>query len=213
MKKLLCLIICTIMLVSLASCEISHQIADDHIDSIGSDFTQGEITFGQNVITGALTSAISVKETLGGDWQTVSDTYDLVANVLWEPGYTLARTIKVDNTGVLAFGWKLSFNIIGEFTELADYIDVYVKSGKDVYPENRDDLSRLENYGALSSFTTLGGGSLKAEESDYVTVVFKMREDAPASLQNLDLGAKVSVLLVTTQVLPENDSFNSAYQQ
>ena len=211
MKKLLCLFVCTIMLFSLISCEISHTIGEEQ--TIGSEYNNGKITFGQNVITGALTPSLSVKETSGGDWLAVNDTYDLVANVNWEPGYTVARTIKIANDGVLAFNWKLSFNFDGEFTELADYIDVYVKSGKDVYPESRDDLSLLENYGTLSSFTTLGGGVLQPEESDFVTIVFKMQEDAPASLQNLDLGAKASVIVATTQVVSESDSFNSAYQQ
>jgi hypothetical protein len=43
----------------------------------------------------------------------------------WEPGYSVARHIKISNEGSLALKYKLTITANGEVSELADVIDVY----------------------------------------------------------------------------------------
>ena len=125
-------------------------------------------------------------------------------NDLWEPGYTEARHIKIENVGTLALAWTLAIVPNGEVSELADVIDVYIYGANKYAASNakqvadRDNLDSFQYVGTLTEVLSTGiaSGKLYAEAStgkytfDSMTIVLKMRESAGNEYQN-----KSSVLI------------------
>ena len=74
---------------------------------------------------------------------------------LWEPGYTEARHIKIENMGTLALNWTLAIVPNGEVSKLGDVIDVYVY-GAGKYASNNAkqvvdrDVSSFQYAGTLT---------------------------------------------------------------
>ena len=66
----------------------------------------------------------------------------------WEPGYTVARHLKIENKGTLALNYKLAIIPHGEVSKLADVIDVYYIPGS-LQVDRDTDLSAY-NKGTLS---------------------------------------------------------------
>lgn len=144
---------------------------------------------------------------------------------LWEPGYTEARHIKIENKGNLALNWTLAIVPNGEVSKLGDVIDVYVygankyaaSNAKQVV--NRDSISSFQYAGTLTEVLSTGiaSGKLYAEAStgkytfDSMTIVLKMREEAGNEYQNLSIGTDFSVKLIATQLAYEKDSFGNDY--
>ena len=137
----------------------------------------------------------------------------------WEPGYAVARHIKVSNVGTLALNYQMRIVANGIVSKLADVIDVYY------FDEDkaavRDDLNSANYLGTLTE--VLGTekhlskkvyGSLKAgDPADVHTIILKMQESADNKYQNMDLGCTFSVELIATQMASEADSFDNKYDE
>jgi len=137
----------------------------------------------------------------------------------WEPGYAVAKHLKVSNEGTLALNYQMRIVADGVVTKLADAIDVYVVAGDDVKALTRADLDDEEPIGTLTevlgtdkNLSKTIKGSIKAgEEADVYTLVLKMNENAGNEYQAMDLGCTFSVELLATQMSDESDSFDNTY--
>ncbi len=133
----------------------------------------------------------------------------------WEPGYTVAKHIKISNKGNLALKYELDFMLNGPLGKLAEVIDVYfVDRGKQV--ANRTDVNGLKEVGTLKAFLekTVANpekGELLKGESDIVTIVLKMQETAGNAYQNQNVGDGLTVAIFATQYTYEKDSFDDQY--
>ena len=135
----------------------------------------------------------------------------------WEPGYAVARHLKVSNEGTLALNYQMRIVANGIVTKLADVIDVYYFAEDKALV--RDDIADAEYLGTLAE--VLGTeknlskkvyGALKAgDAADIHTIVLKMNENAGNEYQNMDLGCAFSVELIASQMASESDSFDNKY--
>ena len=135
----------------------------------------------------------------------------------WEPGYAVARHLKITNAGTLALNYQMRIVANGVVTELADVIDVYYFAEDEAL--ERGDIADAEYLGTLTE--VLGtqkniakkiNGSLEAgDPSDIHTIVLKMNEEAGNEYQNMDLGCTFSVELIAFQMTAESDSFDDQY--
>ncbi|MBQ8505873.1 MAG: hypothetical protein IJ466_00330 [Clostridia bacterium] len=146
----------------------------------------------------------------------------------WEPGYTEARHIKIENKGNLAFNYQLTIATSGRAPagwkpKLADVIDVYFLDPA-VQVANRAALQDYTPVGTLSQVldgmpANTSGVLLPADSVDTtlpvgevtVTVALKMQESAGNDYQNLSLGDDFTVQLLATQLAYEEDNFGSDY--
>lgn len=137
---------------------------------------------------------------------------------LWEPGYTEAKHIRINNIGNLAFKYQMRILANGVVSELADVIDVYYFA--DAQKLTRENVESGEKLGTLSEVLNNTNsnaisnkivGSLKAEHSKMVTIALKMQETAGNEYQNLSIGTDFSIQLLATQLTSESDSFNNQY--
>ena len=63
---------------------------------------------------------------------------------LWEPGYTVARHVRIGNRGNLALKYEIRVMADGEVSELADVIDVYyIEGGQKL--DSRDQLEQMNS--------------------------------------------------------------------
>ena len=135
---------------------------------------------------------------------------------LWEPGYTEVRHIKIANVGNLALQYSLQIVPNGEVSELADVIDVYYTDPA-AQVENRTKLEDANKIGtlteALAGMSTTANGKLQAETEVTITLALKMQESAGNEYQNMSIGSEFSVVLLATQVMEEEDSFNNEYDE
>ena len=135
----------------------------------------------------------------------------------WEPGYAVARHLKITNAGTLALNYQMRIVANGVVSELADVIDVYYFAEDEAL--ERGDIADAEYLGTLTE--VLGtqkniakkiNGSLEAgDPSDIHTIVLKMNEEAGNEYQNMDLGCTFSVELIASQMTAESDSFDDQY--
>ena len=155
-----------------------------------------------------------------------ASTGPIFSNELWEPGYTEARHIKIENVGTLAVNWTLTIVPNGEVSKLADVIDVYIYGANKYASSNAKqvvdrDVSKFQYAGTLTEVLSTGiaSGKLYAEaniqklqyNADSMTIVLKMRESAGNEYQNLSIGTDFSVKLLATQLAYEKDSFDKNY--
>lgn len=135
----------------------------------------------------------------------------------WEPGYAVARHLKVSNNGTLAFNYQMRIVANGIVTKLADVIDVYYFA--EARALARADIANAEYLGTLAEVigTTknlskkINGSLVAGAEPDLYTIVLKMNEDANDDYQNMDLGCTFSVELIATQMADESDAFGNDY--
>ena len=135
----------------------------------------------------------------------------------WEPGYAVARHLKVSNEGTLALNYQMRIVANGIVTKLADVIDVYYFAEDKALV--RDDIADAEYLGTLAE--VLGTeknlskkvyGALEAgDAADIHTIVLKMNENAGNEYQNMDLGCAFSVEIIASQMASESDSFDNKY--
>lgn len=134
----------------------------------------------------------------------------------WEPGYVDVKHIKVENKGTLALKYQLNIVANGEVSALSDVIDVYYSDPAEQI-DDRNDLANKTSIGtltnALAAMSSTASGSLKAGESDIVTIALKMQETAGNEYQNLSIGSDFSVQLLATQLTYEKDSFDDQYDK
>lgn len=133
----------------------------------------------------------------------------------WEPGYTVARHIKISNVGTLAFKYVVNVLARDGENKLAEVIDVYFVDPA-VQVADRTALTDEFKVGTLADVLagTAGSteGDLVAGASDYVTIALKMQEEAGNEYKNLSIGAEsFTVQLLATQLTYEEDSFDNQY--
>ena len=146
------------------------------------------------------------------------------AEMLWEPGYTAARHIRISNEGSLALKYNLTILAQGDADDVADLasvIDVYTKTPA-VQVSNRDDVSTtLNRVGTLrevlNDTTVLAaatqGHLLTGEKEAILTLALKMQETAGNEYQNKQVNATFDVVLYATQYTEETDSFDKQYDK
>ena len=137
----------------------------------------------------------------------------------WEPGYAVAKHLKVSNDGTLALNYSMRIVADGIVSKLADVIDVYVFDDLTATAITAADVENATAYGTLTE--VLGTdknlskkiqGSLKAGEAARVyTLVLKMQETADDKYQGMDLGCTFSIELLATQMADESGSFGNGY--
>ena len=148
-----------------------------------------------------------------GNWQTADQKADLFKNDCWEPGCYVTQLFKVENVGEETAFYRI--NLSGEFSELANVIDVYRRDGE-AYPESGDlegytrlgRLSDMKNKVFASAITKTASDNayvtitpsegvitttgsfytVKPGETVYFTMVLKMDETAGNEYQGLELG-------------------------
>lgn len=139
----------------------------------------------------------------------------------WEPGYTDAAAVKIENKGSLALKYKVDF--VSEETsetanKLAQVIDVYYLKGG-IAPENMpnsfEDLTKkdFQKLGTLSDFLNkkegAATGKLKATASDYAIIALHMQESASNEYQDLNVGQGFDIVINATQLNMETDGFGN----
>ncbi len=135
----------------------------------------------------------------------------------WEPGYTVAKHIKITNKGTLAFKYELDFMLSSPVGKLAEVIDVYfADGGKQV--ADRATVDTLQKVGTLKEFlentaSNPENGELLEGESDIVTIVLKMQESAGNIYQNETVGEGLTIAIFATQYTYEKDSFDNQYDK
>ncbi len=136
---------------------------------------------------------------------------------LWEPGYTVAKHIKISNEGNLALKYQLDFILSGAVGKLAEAIDVYFADPA-VQVAQRTDIKSLTKKGTLKAF--LEGSKISPEkgvlaggDSVMVTIVLKMQEDADNNYKNTSVGDGLTIRLNATQNTVESDSFDNQYDK
>ena len=142
----------------------------------------------------------------------------------WEPGYVEAKHIKIENVGDLAFKYKLSIAPNGEYTDLAEVIDVYYVFG--ATQVNRATLNGLTpvgtlkemiedpdgaGYGVLLPANSTPNNSFEEVGSVSATIAFKMRENVGVEYENKSIGTTFSIWLYATQYTYEEDGFGNDY--
>ncbi|MBE6641521.1 MAG: hypothetical protein E7619_08030 [Ruminococcaceae bacterium] len=132
----------------------------------------------------------------------------------WEPGYVQVRHIRIANKGTLAFKYNVSIIANGIVSDLAKVIDVYyIDPAKQI--EERADLTDMPRLGTLTEVLAklgeTGNGILEKDESDVITIAFKMQETAGNEYQEKSIGSDFSVQLFATQLTFEGDSFDDQY--
>ena len=152
----------------------------------------------------------------------------LSRDIIWEPGYTAIRYIKVSNLGSLAFKYKMAINPTGTAGDLADVIDVSydVVTGNSAFvaPTADNKKGSLTEVGSLSDLIdangiVAGGVLLPANElvANYfsgeivICVAFHMDEFAGNDYQDSSIGTDFGINLYATQFDYENDSFDNSY--
>ncbi len=142
-------------------------------------------------------------------------------NERWEPGYAEAKHIKLVNEGSLSLKFRLSIVPNGDYTDLADVIDVYYIEG--ATQVTREMLEAATPVGTLRDMIEDPDGAVHGfilpedettEETESVktaTIALRMRHDLGNDYQGLSIGTTFSVQLLATQYTAEEDSFGNDY--
>ena len=146
-------------------------------------------------------------------------------DVLWEPGYTDVKVLKVENNGNLAIEWEARIVLRGNLSELANVINVYLHpfaEGEAVeYPSSRGTLETwgtpitLNNYldvNAQDFKSFLLNGTLEANHSTGFAIALQMDPEAGNEYQGLELG-DFDIQIVATQLTHESDAFDENYDK
>ncbi len=151
-------------------------------------------------------------------WTDASSGAMFTENVLWEPGYTEARHVKIANVGSLALKYQMRILANGVVSKLANVIDVYyfdeatqLDRTKIANATKLGTLSEVLNNANEKAISANIAGSLEANTEKVVTIAFKMQESAGNEYQGLAIGADFSIQLLATQYTSESDSFNNLY--
>ena len=225
--SLLCLILCATMFMSTSMAWFTSEVNNA----------------GNEIYVGMLDVQLLHED--GGAWVDLEKNPDhkvLSGDTRWEPNCTHIEYLKVQNSGDLAFNYRLGMSIaypadfdgakIAQAQEAARYITVYVTQVEDTYV-------RPDGIGAIESgWTKLGtladvlagkaifGGTMK--ESDVVNVTegvisrketaheyaiaFHMDLNAPSSIMGAQL-KDINIKLVAAQHTAEEDVFSEMYDQ
>lgn len=177
-------------------------------------FTDSAVSKNNKIQAGNLQIALDLLEK-DGSWTSIDKTNKAVFDYdSWEPGYTDVKIFRICNQGSLALKWVAKFVSNTEVSELANVIDVYIKTDISEYPTDPSALSSWEHVGILSDFvnTTADSinGNLKENEASYFGIALKMHENADNKYQGMSLGL-FDIMIFATQYAFESDSFGNDY--
>ena len=206
LKSLLALFVSILLSLSLISCEwltdqndtdeepIAHNITNPDNAKVGLYFADGS----QSVVNAA--------------WNDASSN-ELFTSNSWEPGLIKAYHIKVDvDEASIAVNYRLALVSEDEDPWYANGFDVYYLDPA-AQISGRIDLDDEFKIGTLASVLSDENDSaskcLLPGESDIVTIVVKMREEAGNEYQGITVDC--SVQLIVSRILPESDSFGDDY--
>ena len=178
-------------------------------------FTDSASSTGNVIKAGTLTVefyyADGTEAPATADWQN-ADNVAILDYDNWEPGYVMARHIKVSNTGSLDLKFNLSIVPYGEVSKLAEVIDVYY-AVPGTQLDGRADLDDMTKRGTLADLinTGIADENLFSGDDYTATIALKMREDAGNEYQNLSIGDSFTINLFASQLASEYDSFGNDY--
>ena len=161
-----------------------------------------------------------------GNYTDISDVKVPIFNyTLWEPGYTDYKVLGVKNTGSLALKYKLDIVANGDAGNLADVIDVYVKTShspiNDEKPASFEALAEAdyENVGTLADLMADNDGAAygnlypstadKTPKEAYVAIALHMQETAGNEYQGAFVGSEFDIKLTAMQLNHEEDGFEN----
>ena len=140
-------------------------------------------------------------------------------DILWEPGYEKAVSLKLQNNGNLALQWQAVIRPTETIGELAEVIDVYLLKGNEmINPANGRDYyaDKLEKIGTLadvfSGNAIMSGTMTEAGAVEFFSIVLKMQETAGNEYQGKTAGA-FDITVLATQYTYEKDSFDDQYDK
>ena len=189
-------------------------------------FTDSVTSSGNIIKSGNLKVDLELLDKGTSTWTSVKENSDPIFNYMkWEPGYTDAKVLRVENEGSLALKWKAKLVSEKQLTALADVIDVYVYAWGVLtneeatgvnYPANRDlTANGYTRVGTLAEFAnsieSTTYGVLQANEKAYLGIALKMQETAGNEYMNMDIGGAFNVQIVAAQLASEDDSFDPNY--
>lgn len=150
-----------------------------------------------------------------GSWTSIGKTNKAVFDYdRWEPGYTDVKIFRVYNEGTLALKWIAKVVSNTELSELANVLDVYVKTDISEYPTEPSAISTWEKVGPLSGVVNtveeIINGNLKEKETAYFGIALRMQDSAGNKYQGMELGL-FDLMLLATQYSYETDSFGNDY--
>ncbi len=151
----------------------------------------------------------------------VKENKDAIFNYTnWEPGFVMAKNIKVTTSGTLALKYSMSLVPYGEVEELADVVEIYYKAelvenfGRDL------EAAGLVKLGTLRDVLDGAEGTVLKDElmpdsntEDYATIALKMIETAGNEYQGTKIGTTFDINLFATQYTYEEDSFDENYDE
>lgn len=189
-------------------------------------FTDSVTSSGNKIVAGTLKVDLELLDKATGEWKSLKKDNDpIFVSEKWEPGHTEVKILKVENEGSLALSWKTVLTKYSEISELADVIDVYVlaygvlddaEASTVTYPQDRD-LTGYTRVGTAAEFLrtmeATTKGFLEAEQSAYLGLALKMREDADNKYQGMSLGGTFDITVLATQGSFEEDSFDETYDK
>ena len=206
LKSLLALFVSILLILSLISCEWLTDQNDTDEEPIAHNITNpGNAKVG-------LFSADGNQSVENAIWNDASSN-ELFTSNSWEPGLIKAYHIKVDvSEASIAVNYRLALVSEDEDPWYANGFDVYYFDSA-TQISTRADLDDEHKLGTLASVLsgdlTDGAKRLSPGESDIVTIVVKMSEDACNEYQGITVDC--SVQLKVSRILPESDSFGDDY--
>jgi len=179
-------------------------------------FTDSVTSANNKIQAGTLKLDLELLDKESGNWNSIKTSQAPLFNYdKWEPGYTEAKVLRVENEGTLALKWMAKFISENSLSELANVIDVYVCEGVTTYPTR--ELAGYTRVGTVAEFVntieTTTTGTLKAGEKDTLGIALKMQESAGNEYQGLDLGGAFDIQILATQFTYEKDSFDDQYDK
>ncbi|MBQ6901067.1 MAG: hypothetical protein IJN72_09505 [Firmicutes bacterium] len=188
-------------------------------------FTDTVTSSGNKIQAGTLKIDLQLKD--GNEYASIKDSNDPIfgADALWEPGYTEWANVKVVNNGSLAL--KYTMNVIVNETvetkaqefDIADVIEVWYAPSEVAKPATRDLENHLTYIGMLSDVIAQENGLVIADklenknDFDLATIALKMNEDAGNDYQGLTLGTTFDIRVSAAQLMAEDDSFGTDYDE
>ena len=188
-------------------------------------FTDSVTSAGNVIQTGKLEVTLEYKTPNDTEWQDASEGPIFNYNN-WEPGYTMVRTLKIENVGTLDLKYVLTIvpyvaAATGE-PNLADVIDAYMlPAGTDMTTAVLDEQYYVGTVASLMADKDGAAyGVLYANDADKAgassvecIIALKMNENAGNEYQNLSVGGGFSVQLLATQLASENDDLGGFYDE
>lgn len=204
-------------------------------------FTDDVTSTGNVIQTGTLDIklyAADLKEYAGKTtpWEEVTnDSAPLFDYDKWEPGYTAAKYLKIENAGNLAFNWELivkpamnlefadeNSKLLQDTITLSKAIDVYVApfgeyaTFAELKTAAGTNVFNLYDLAEASTSTNKGTvtGKMEAGAADIPMVVaLHMKEEAGNECQDLKISDGFVIQLRASQATVESDAFGTGYDK